>query len=421
VGQADTIVHARAALREAPSITARASAPAQRAAIALAVHHDLAAIEPEWRRFEQTADCTPFQTFNWLSAWHRHVGTRNRVTPAVVTGSRNGALLFILPLEVAPGMLTRRLAFLGEDLCDYHAPLLAPDFSRIVGDGFPALWSDICALVQKTPGLRHDTIALSKMPTMIGAQKNPMLALDVQLNPSGAYETVLGDDWEAFYAAKRSSSTRRRDRTKVKRLGELGAVRFVNPESTDETARTLETLMEQKAKAFARMGVVNLFARPGFAEFYREIASAPQMRGFIHISRLDVGKVWSAANLGLTFRDCYYHILASYDDGEVSRFGPGAAHLRELLKFAIGRGLKRFDFTIGDESYKRDWCDSEQRLYDHSSAATLRGLPLTALSLGKRRVKRMIKKSAPLWNAVVKLRATLASLRKTPAPQNPEP
>ena len=81
-------------------------------------------------------------------------------------------------------------------------------------------------LLQATPALRHDTIPLDKMPETIGAQPNPLLYLDVQLNPSGAYETALGADWEQFYTAKRSSATRRRDRTKLKRLGELGEVKL---------------------------------------------------------------------------------------------------------------------------------------------------------------------------------------------------
>src|SRR5207244_11817404 len=126
-------------------------------------------------------------------------------------------------------------------------------------------------------------------------------------------------------------------------------------------------------------------------------------------------------NLGLTFRDCYYHILASYDDGEVSRFGPGAAHLRELLRYAIARGLQRFDFTIGDEPYKRDWCESEQRLYDYSAATTWRGWPSAALSLAWRRLKRAIKQTAPLWNAVARVRSALAALRTKPAPAAPKP
>ena len=43
-------------------------------------------------------------------------------------------------------------------------------------------------------------------------------------------------------------------------------------------------------------------------------------------------------------------MLASYcEDSAVAHFGPGALHLRELLKYAIAPGLQRFDFTIGDE------------------------------------------------------------------------
>ncbi len=98
----------------------------------------------------------------------------------------------------------------------------APDFSTLVGANFPALWSEIGALLQATPALRHDTIALTKMPAVVGAQKNPMLSLAVHLNPSGAYEMALGTDWETFYTGKRSSATRRRDRTKLKKLGRDG-------------------------------------------------------------------------------------------------------------------------------------------------------------------------------------------------------
>jgi len=420
LAQAAEIVHPRATVpaetRPAATVRAvpeRAAAPKQ--AISLSVHTNLSAIEHDWRAFEQTADCTPFQTFDWLGTWQRCIGTLNRVTPAIVVARHGSAILFILPLAVQPGRLARALSFLGQDLCDYNAPLLAPEFSSVVGANFAALWREIRALLQATPALRHDLISLAKMPEKIGAQANPLLCLDVRLNASGAYETALGPDWEQFYTAKRSSATRRRDRTKLKRLGELGKVSFVSPGDT-ELVPTVDLLIAQKSKAFARMGIANMFVRPGYTAFYRELGTAPRHRSLVHVSRLDVGPAWAALNLGLTFRDCYYHILASYDDGEVSRFGPGAAHLRELLRFATERGMKRFDFTIGDEPYKRDWCENELRLYDYSTAVTLRGWPSAALSLGWRRVKRAIKQTAPLWNAAQRLRSTIASLRKKPEP-----
>jgi len=382
------------------------------APIAVSVHHDLAAIEADWRRFEATADCTPFQTFDWLSAWQRHVGSANGVTPAIVIVRRGDQIVLLMPLGIQRQGFARCLTFLGGVLCDYNAPLLAPDFASLAPAGFLPLWRDICTLLQQAPAARHDVVVFDKMPARVGAQPNPLLALNVQLHPSGAYETELPGDWEQFYAGKRSSSTRRRDRTKLKRLGELGAVKFANPDSAAELALTFDLLVQQKSKAFTRMGVPNLFAPPGHLAFYRELATSPRYRSLVHLSRLDVGATWAALNLGLTFRDCYFHILASYDDGETSRFGPGAAHLRELLRYAIERGCKRFDFTIGDEPYKRDWCDTEQQLFDYTAATSLRGLAPAAVALGWRRAKRAIKKTAPLWNAAVRLRAALGSLRK---------
>jgi CelD/BcsL family acetyltransferase involved in cellulose biosynthesis len=409
---AETLVHAR----ENASTGPREGARADSAAISFSVDHDFAAIEADWRRFEQTADCTPFQTFDWLFAWQRHVGAAKEVTPVIVIARRGDQILFLLPLGVQRRGMVRRLAFLGDVLCDYNAPLLAPDFAALAPDGFLALWRGIRTLLQATPATRHDLIAFDKMPAKVGGQNNPMLALNAQLNPSGAYETELPAGWEAYYSAKRSSSTRRRDRTKLKRLGELGPVKFVNPDTSAELALTFDLLVQQKSKAFARMGVPNLFAPTGHAAFYRELATSPRYRSLVHLSRLDVGNTWAALNLGITFRDCYFHILASYDDGETSRFGPGAAHLRELLRYAIERGLKRFDFTIGDEPYKRDWCDTEQQLFDYSTATSLRGLPAAAMTVGWGRTKRAIKQTAPVWNAVQRLRAAAGSLRKKPEP-----
>jgi len=378
---------------------------AARLAFGISIFDDFAAAENEWRRFERDADCTVFQSFDWLSAWFRHVGVRSRIQPAIVLVRRaDGAPLLLLPLGVVPGAV-RRLTWLGSDLCDYNAPLVAKDFSRqLTAVDFIALWEDIRQRLQSKPQHRHDLIDLTKMPEIVGAQPHPFLHLAVGLNPSGAHLVRLHGTWEQFYTAARSSATRRRDRTKRKRLAELGEVRFVNPDSADEIVRTVELLIEQKAKAFARMGVEDIFARPGYREFFLDLATDPRTRQLTHVSRFEVGTVCAAANLGLTFRGRYYHVLASHHDGEVSRFGPGAAHLRDLMARAIEQGFCEFDFTIGDERYKFEWADTELRLYDHAAAANPRGWPAAAWMLGSRRLKRAVKQNAILWGAVKRTR-----------------
>ena len=380
--------------------------------IRIAVYENLSAIERDWRAFEPHADCTVFQSFDWLATWQRHIGARNGVLPAIVVArDGEGTILFLLPLAVRPAGFARELTWLGSELCDYNAPLLAATFStRIDAKRFMALWENIARCLQDNPRLHYDSIILTKMPETVGAQQNPMRHLGGTINASGAYLTHLTGDWETFYTAKRSSATRRHDRSKRRRLAEFGEVKFVNPAGDSETLRTLDALMAQKARWFARMGVANLFAKPGYAEFYRALATDPATRHLVHVSRLDVGATAAAVNLGLTYRDCYYHMLASYDDGEVSRFGPGAAHLLDLLHLAIDREFRIFDFTIGDERYKRDWCDTELKLYDYIAPATWRGAFVAMPMLAAQQLKRRIKQTPVVWNLFSAGRALFGSL-----------
>jgi CelD/BcsL family acetyltransferase involved in cellulose biosynthesis len=381
------------------------------AGLELWVTSDLAGMEEEWRAFEAHADCTAFQCYDWLSAWQRHIGARTGTTPVLVVGRHAGETTMILPLAVTRRASGRQLAFLGRDLGDYNAPLLAFDFHRKFSD-FKPIWSDIRALLRRDAHYRHDVVLLDKMPERVGAQPNPFVQLEVGPHPSGAYLARLGDDWEAFYATKRSSATRRRDRSKRKRLAENGAVTLMTPVTQSDTVRTAERLIAQKARAFERMGVPDIFARPGYREFFMDIATNPATRSFAHVSSLNVGDVAAATNLGLCFRGTYCHVLASYDDGPLARFGPGAAHLHELMRYAIERGCTLFDFTVGDEPYKRDWCDVEMKLYDHVSTASARGLLAATVLSAFRSVKRAIKQSPRLWPSLLKLRAGVGSLRR---------
>jgi CelD/BcsL family acetyltransferase involved in cellulose biosynthesis len=405
--------------REPPSSSGPPPAPAGArvsestwAGISLRVYGDLSEVEREWKAFERRADCTVFQTFDWLAKWQRHIGKRNDTVPAIVLGGNaEGQLLFILQLAVETRGPARRLTWLGSELCDYNAPLLAEDFCRSVSaDRFGKLWQEIVRLLRANPRFRFDFVDLQKMPETVGGQRNPFLSLQVLDHPSGAYVANLDGDWDHFYAAKRSSSTRKKERRQLKHLAEYGEVRFVDVQDRQEIERTLDTLIDQKSRSFARMGVEDIFSRPGYREFFLDVATDLNVSALTHVSRLDVGSTMAATNLGLRFRDCYYLVLSSYHDGEFSRFGPGRAHLHELLRHAIDSGFRQFDFTVGDEPYKRDWSDTELRLHDYLAAVTPRGWLMVAMTTAYRRTKRFIKQSPMLWRAFSKARGLAGSL-----------
>jgi CelD/BcsL family acetyltransferase involved in cellulose biosynthesis len=389
---------------------AEPAGPAAGSGVHLQVHGDLAEVEHEWRAFESRADRTVFQSFDWLAKWQRHIGACHNTRPAIVLGRDDeGHLLFILQLAIEARAGVRCLTWLGSDLCDYNAPLLAEHFSDVMSARrFAQIWRDVVKRLRSEARFRFDYVDLQKMPETVGAQGNPFLGIKVRVNPSGAYIANLGSDWDEFYAAKRSSQTRKRERRQLKHLSEFGELRFVEVADRTDIALTLETLISQKSRALARMGAQDIFSRPGYREFYLDIATDSNVFALTHVSRLDVGATPAATNLGLQFRNSYSLVLSSYHDGELSRFGPGRAHLHELLHHAIARGFEQFDFTIGDEPYKRDWSDVVLRLYDHLAAVTLPGAVVGATIASYRRMKRFIKQTPVLWHAYLKARELAA-------------
>ena len=209
------------------------------------------------------------------------------------------------------------------------------------------------------------------MPERVGEQANPFLALAAGLNPSNAYVADLFGTWTEFYEAKRSSATRRRDRTKLKRLGEIGEVRFVTPQDRGEIERSVDVLIEQKSRSFARMGVANMFDAAGLERVLRRgrdrRAHARSRPCQPARRRTRPGPRSISASCSATATIMCWRATTT---ARRRASGAGAAHLRELLRYSIEHGLKHFDFTIGDERYKREWSDRTIMLYDHVAAAS---------------------------------------------------
>jgi CelD/BcsL family acetyltransferase involved in cellulose biosynthesis len=376
----------------------------------LSLHHDLESIESDWRAFEESADCTVFQTFDWLSAWFRNIGVPQGVKPAVVIGRHGGTMLFLLPFALETDGFARKITWLGSCLSNYNGPLVAKDFSRRLSPAqFAEAWREVEQLLRMRLG--HDLVDLEKMPKVIGEQTNPFCALRVTPHVNDAYLTALGGGWDAYYAAKRSSATRKTDRKKHNRLADHGETRFVTAGDRDGVVRTVDALIDEKRRSYAKLGVTNMFEKPGHRDFFLDLATGPRSSRLTHVSRLDVGDKTAAANFGLIFRGRYYYILAGYDDGDLARFGPGAIQLMDVMRYATEHGCKLFDFTIGDEPYKREWCDIEIELCDYVAPASMRGRLAAMTTLAFRNVKRRIKRSPAAWAVVRKLRMLTGSLR----------
>jgi CelD/BcsL family acetyltransferase involved in cellulose biosynthesis len=377
----------------------------------IAIHSDLAGIEPTWRAFESDSVATLFQQFDYQSAWFRHVGSRAGVTPAVVVVRTEDAVLAILPFAIERGRFLRKLSWLGQDFCDYLCPLISGDFAEFDPRAMSTLWREIVELMQSHSRFRHDVVEFRRMPATVEGVGNPMLALSTTPHASAAYSTALSSDWDSFYRERRTGKARKQDRSKLSRLSELGDVSLVTPRQTADIEGMLAALFRQKSEALDSKGIADVFAKPGIREFFLDLATNPRTRHLVHVSALEVGPSLAAVNLGFEFRQCYSLYLVSYDQS-FARLSPGVIHLNKLMQRAVERGMMVFDFLVGEQRLKLEWTDRSIELHDHISASTWRGYPAAFAANMGTRVKRFIKQTPAIWSAFRAARTRLGALRR---------
>jgi CelD/BcsL family acetyltransferase involved in cellulose biosynthesis len=115
-------------------------------------------------------------------------------------------------------------------------------------------------------------------------------------------------------------------------------------------------------------------------------------------------------------RDTFYYYLPAWEPS-LARLAPSSLLLAHLIERAYARGLKRFDFMLGDEPYKADWAtETRETVNLVVGAPTLRGQAAFAALIGAQRARRRAR-SSPLIQRARRhwLGRAKALVRKAPA------
>jgi CelD/BcsL family acetyltransferase involved in cellulose biosynthesis len=395
-----TGIVARSEASQGTAAGARALNPAD---LRITVCERFEEIESRWRNFEAEADCFAFQRFAWLATWQRCVGATEGIAPVLVwVEDEAGRPLMLLPLGLKRRRGIARLIWLGGPLSDYLAPLLSPDWEqRLSREGFLALWRAIECLLPP-----FDALCLERQPEYIQGKPNPMLWLGAWRHPSSAHVATLSGNFEAFLRDRHGAGWLGAERRKERRLANAGRLAFVVADGSN-AAPLLEAMIVQKSAHYRALGVKDLFAG-AHRDFVRTLTDEQIETGFVRLFALTLDDRVIASHWGLVDRDRFYYMLPAYQRGEIMRYSPGRLLLRHMLRWSMERGLRFYDFTVGDEPYKREWSDRELRLFDRYAGRTPRGrLYCTARRLTGT-MKGALKRRRLLWELGKKLRARLA-------------
>ena len=84
------------------------------------------------------------------------------------------------------------------------------------------------------------------------------------------------------------------------------------------------------------------------------------------------------------------------------------------IEDACNHGKAIYDFSVGDEPYKRSWCDVETWQFDTLLPLTAKGRAAWALATARAHAVRLVKSNAALWSLVKQLRTKVAGTKVQP-------
>jgi len=185
----------------------------------------------------------------------------------------------------------------------------------------------------------------------------------------------------------------------------MGTVRFHHPVPSQAVTETLDAFLALKAERFRQAGVVNVFGDAPTQAFFHALFGSGVPAFELHA--LTVGDV-PAAIIGCTIHDGRLTVEFGTFDARFAHAGPGEMLFFSAIAHACARKLAVFDFGIGDEPYKRAWCDIETTHVDTALGLTPAGRASAVAQLARSRGVRFVKSHERLWALTKAARKRLA-------------
>ena len=381
---------------------AATAAPHQAPAVVATVQSASAEAIASYGDFSRTAPHAPPQSALWIRHW-----IDNLRPDALIAWLKTGEQpLLAMALEVERSGPFKVARFMGGRHANGNfppfaqtsdSPLAAADLSRLfdaIKRARPDI--DLIALQRLQPDLDGLVNPLSALPSF----QSPNLSLAVDL--SGGFEEVL----------ERTSGKRKRKkhRSQARKFETAGGFSRIEARSADETRRLLEAFLAMKEQRFRKMGIANVFGDPRVRAFFHALfaeALDEEKPSFVLHGLEVAGKLRAVTGSSHAPRRLVCEFGAILED-ELSSASPGDFLFFDNIQEACEQGNAVYDFAVGDEPYKRQWCDIEILHRDAMVPLTLKGRALASSLHQGARVKAFIKNSPTIWKFTKALRRRAA-------------
>lgn len=301
-----------------------------------------------WKSLENQGSSTIFQSLNWILNWYENVGLPvHKIELCIVSISLEGKLNAILPMGISASKTLKKLVWLGGIHSDYLGPIISRKNS--IEYNFDTVWNEVIRLLPS-----FDLIYLDKQPPLINDCRNPFFDMKNVQIIGRSYQADIENGWDEYSKTipkKVLSDTSRQRR----RLAKLGNLSYQIIEKNDLKNEFFKELFKFKSMRYKEMGIKDILKKNEHKKFYLEMPMQINSLSQTHLSVLKLNEEIIALHWGAFDQNTFYYLMPAYSCERWEKFSPGKILLEELIISCTQMGINMFDFTIGDEQYKKIW------------------------------------------------------------------
>lgn len=346
----------------------------------------------------QGAVCAPAQSSSWVEHW---IGSA-KPDPVIAILNKDGEAVMALALEVVRKGPLRIARFMSGTHANGNFALCRPSWLA------KATASDVDDVIKAIAKARPDVdmIALERLLPALDGVANPLTTLPHFPYPNVSLACDLHGGFDELLKRSSGKRKRKKHRSQIRKFEAAGGYRRIEARTPAEVNRLLDAFFTMKAIRFRKAGIRDVFGCMGTKDFFRKLFTdslgLPGKPFVLHA--LEVGgtlrAVTGSSRRGRTLI-CEFGAIIEDDLAHAS---PGDFLFFENIRETCEDGLAVYDFSVGDEPYKRLWCDIETTHLDALVPLTVRGRVLAAAMRAKARTKAYIKSSPLVWKIARTLR-----------------
>ncbi|WP_395447279.1 GNAT family N-acetyltransferase [Aminobacter sp. UC22_36] len=346
-----------------------------------------------------TSIYAPAQSPEWVSTW---IDT-NKLDTVLATLSANGRPVMSVALEVTSEGPFRIARFLGGKHANGNFPAVDKNWLAA------ASANDIDTLVRSIGQARPDIdlVTFDRLIADFNGLPNPLLRLPSSPSPNVALAVNLDGGFEKVLTRTNGKKKRKRHRSQERKYEAVGGARRTMATTIADANAMLDAFFAMKEQRFGAMGITDVFADAGVRSFFRKLfvdALAHEKPSFV-LHGLEVGGKYRAVTGASRAGNRLVCEFGAIADDELAYASPGEYLFFDNISEACDDGFGVYDFSVGDEPYKRQWCDLEIQHADVLVPLTAKGrfyaLGLKSMS----RIKGSVKNNATLWALIKRLRS----------------